>query len=268
MKISVVQMDCDPGNIKSNMEKISFYSYKAREKGSDIVVFPEMVDTGYNMDIIRKNACAWDESDDNCPFSIIKKAALDNKINIICNISEKVNKKIYNTTLVSGLNGNLIGKYRKNHLADFSPLNEGSCITPGRDLVVVEINNIKFGLLTCYDLRFPEMSRALVLRGADILVLCSAWPFPRLVHLKTLIRARAIENQVFFISANRTGTDNSVDFCGSSTIADPYGVTLSSACDNGEAHIFSEIDINIIKKIRYDLPVFDHRTKLDKQPLI
>jgi len=268
MKVSVVQMDCDLGNVDANMEKVLSYTLKAGQEGFDLVVFPEMVDTGYDMDIIRQHASSWDKNDNNSPFSLIKKAGKENKIHIICNISEKEDDKIYNSTLVVSPEGKMIGKYRKNHLADYPPLNEGSCFTPGENLKIVEINKIKFGLLICYDLRFPEISRALVLKGAQALVLCSAWPFPRLIHWNTLIRARAIENQVYFIASNRVGKDKSVTFCGSSRIIDPYGVIVSSAAESNEAFIYENIDLKTIKKVRESMPVFSHRTKIDKQPLL
>ncbi len=261
-------MECVLGDVDANMEKVSFYTSKARQQGFDLVVFPEMVDTGYNMDVINQHASSWDEKHTNAPYNYIKKAGKENKIHIICNISERENDKIYNSTLIVNPAGEIIGKYRKNHLADYPPLNEGSCITPGQNLELIEINNIKFGLLTCYDLRFPEISRALVLKGADVLVLCSAWPFPRLIHWNTLIRARAIENQVYFIASNRVGKDGSVTFCGSSRIVDPYGVIITSASENYESFISATIDIKFIKTVRENIPVFNHRTEIDKQPLL
>ncbi len=268
MKICIAQIECVLGDINTNMEKISCFSSKASEQGFEMIVFPEMVDTGYNMDVIRQKASRWDKNSKTNPCNLIKYAGKKNKIHIICNISEKEDDKIYNTTLVVNPDGKMVGKYRKIHLADYPPLNEGSCISAGKTVTIVKINNIKFGLLTCYDLRFPEISRALVLNGADALILCSAWPFPRLVHWNTLIRARAIENQVYFIASNRVGTDDHVTFCGSSRIIDPYGVIVSSASENSESFISGEINLETIQKVRQNMPVFNHRTKIDKQPLL
>jgi len=268
MRISVVQMECVLGDVDANMKKVSFYSSKAKKENSDIVVFPEMIDTGYHMDTISQKADSWDKLNKKNPFNIIKTLGKKNKINIICNISERVKNKIYNTTLVVNPKGEVLGKYRKTHLADYPPLNEGSCIAPGNSIKIVEINKIKFGLLTCYDLRFPEISRALTLKGAGALILSSAWPFPRLVHWNTLIRARAIENQVYFIAANRVGTDDNITFCGSSRIIDPYGVVVSSASENYESFISGDINLKTIKAVRKNMPVFNHRTKTDKQPLL
>jgi predicted amidohydrolase len=114
--------------------------------------------------------------------------------------------------------------------------------------------------MICYDLRFPELSRSLVLQGAEVLVLCSAWPFPRLSHWETLIRARAIENQVYFIAANRTGTDDgAISFCGASRIVDPYGVIVTSAAEDREEMISGEISRETILAVRAKMPVLQQR---------
>ncbi|MEA1969721.1 MAG: nitrilase-related carbon-nitrogen hydrolase [Thermodesulfobacteriota bacterium] len=260
MKIGIAQMDCEVGNIDKNMDKIFLFAEKAGKRCCDIILFPEMIDTGYNMEVIRQKASTWDEK----PFALVRKAAMENKIHIICSLSEKSEDKIYNSTLVMSPDGEMLARYRKNHLADYPPLNEGSCITPGNTMEIVEINGISFGLTICYDLRFPEMNRSLVLKGADVLLLCSAWPLPRLRHWNTLISARAIENQVYFVAANRVGNDGSVTFCGSSRIIDPYGVVAASASEEGEALITGEIDLKIIKRVREKMPVFSHRTELDQ----
>ncbi|MEA2061846.1 MAG: nitrilase-related carbon-nitrogen hydrolase [Thermodesulfobacteriota bacterium] len=261
MKTGVVQMDCQPGDSDVNMNRVGFFAAKAKAENCDIVVFPEMVDTGYNMDVIQKKAATWEER----PYRLIKETAVKNKIYMICNISERTDAdQIFNTTLVMDPGGCMIGKYRKNHLADYPPLNEGACITPGNAMEIVQIKNISFGMTICYDLRFCEMNRSLVLRGADVLILSSAWPLSRLRHWNTLIRARAIENQVYVAAANRVGVDKGVTFGGSSCIIDPYGVTLSSAAEEGDTMITGEIDPERIRQIRDKMPVFQHRTGLDK----
>jgi len=90
-------------------------------------------------------------------------------------------------------------------------------------------------------------------------VLCSAWPFPRLTHWKTLTCARAIENQAYFIAANRVGNDGTVTFCGSSCIVDPYGVIVASAAEDQEALIVGEINKDYLLSVRQRMPIFQHR---------
>jgi len=260
MKVGVVQMDCRRGNAEANLETLASFAEKAGREGCDVVVFPEMIDTGYDMAVIKETAATWEEK----PFLQVQRSAVTNRIHIICSLSERSGGRIFNTTLVMDPEGNPIGKYRKNHLADYPPLNEGSCITPGDSLEMVEIGNLSFGLTICYDLRFPEMNRQLALMGADVLVLSSAWPLQRLRHWNTLISARAIENQVYLVAANRVGTDGSTTFCGSSRVIDPYGVTVAAAAEEGETLITGTIDRALIEQVREKMPVFRHRTDLDR----
>ena len=97
------------------------------------------------------------------------------------------------------------------------------------------------------------------MKGSEVLVLSSAWPFPRLRHWNTLIEARAIENQVFVVAANHTGKNSSVTFCGSSRILDPFGVTLASASEEREALIMGYIEKAEMVRVRKAMPVFKHR---------
>lgn len=255
MKIGIAQIDCTAGEVSFNLLKIVSYIEAAKMSECDVAVFPEMVDTGYDMAAIRETASSWDED----PFITIQQAVRKANIHVICGLSEKEQQAIYNTTVIFGPDGTLIGKYRKTHLASYPPLHEDRCISPGHSLKLVNIGGMKWGLMICYDLRFPEISRTLTLQGADVLLLCSAWPFPRLIHWNTLTRARAIENQTYFIAANRIGTDNSVTFCGSSRIVDPYGVIVSSAAENREELIVGDIRHTVIEDVRGKMRVFQHR---------
>ena len=255
MKIGIAQIACTLGDVQSNCSKITGFAQKAGDNGCDVIVFPEMVDTGYEMNTIHKTASAWP----GMPFEIAQQAALDNSLYLFCGLSEKEKGNIYNTMAVFNPAGKLIGKYRKAHLASYPPLNEDSCITPGDSRQIITIGDMKWGLMICYDLRFLEFSRSLTLDGAEILVLCSAWPFPRLIHWKTLTCARAIENQTYFIAANRVGIDNGVTFCGASQIVDPYGIIVTSAAENREELIIGEIDKDIVSSVRSNIPIFQHR---------
>jgi len=214
-----------------------------------------MVDSGYELSVIREKASSWDEA----PFQAIQKIAVENGIHVIGGISEKEGERIFNSIAAFNPSGELLGKYRKAHLAAYPPLDEDSCISPGNFLAIIEIGAMKWGLMICYDLRFPELSRSLVLKGAEVLMLCSAWHFPRVTHWKTLTCARAIENQAYFIAANRVGTDGLVTFCGSGCIVDPYGVIVASAAEDREALIVGEISKENLISVRSRMPIFQHR---------
>ena len=126
--------------------------------------------------------------------------------------------------------GAIVAKYRKTHLFAPAPVEEDKFCAPGHELISVELGPLKFGLTICYDLRFPEIYRALALdHGANVFVISSAWPFPRVEHLRVLATARAIENQSYVILANRVGRDEGAPFCGTSAVIDPYGVVVAAA---------------------------------------
>ncbi|MBC8182217.1 hypothetical protein H8E88_13990 [candidate division KSB1 bacterium] len=255
MKTGIAQINCSPGDIKANLEKITQFTHSAKKHGCDVIVFPEMADTGYEMATIRNSASSWEEE----PFKHLQQTAVKNDIGIICGISERIKDKIFNSIAVINEQGNLVGKYQKTHLAAYPPFNEDSIITLGDSLAIIPIGEFRVGLMICYDLRFPEIARSLALKGADVFVLCSAWPFPRLTHWETLIRARAIENQAYFVAANRVGSVGRIAFCGSSRIIDPYGVVVSSAAENREELIVGKINKETILSVRKQMPVFSHR---------
>ncbi|MCB0669497.1 MAG: hypothetical protein KDC80_26915, partial [Saprospiraceae bacterium] len=115
------------------------------------------------------------------------------------------------------------------------------------------------GLMICYDTRFPEMARSLALAGAEIIIVPTAWPFPRVEHWQLLSRARAIENQCYVVTANRVGKDGQAIFCGNSRVIDPHGVVVSSASEDQEEIIYAEIKRDKLDFIRTRMPVFEHR---------
>ena len=150
--------------------------------------------------------------------------------------------------------------YRKTHLFVLPPNDESSCYTPGSTFVNVPFGGFNFGLSICYDLRFPEVARALALQqGANVFLVSSAWPLPRVAHLRALAIARAIENQSYLVLANRTGMDAGVTCCGTSTIIDPSGAVLASASGDGEELLVAEISAETIAEVRNKMPVFANR---------
>lgn len=261
MKIAVVQLDCSLGDVDLNCSRIPFYAERAKDEGCDLVVFSEMMDTGYEMRTIQKVASSWNDS----PFLTAQRAATDYEINLICGLSEREEGKIYNSVAVFNRTGEMIGKYRKMHLLSIDPINEDQYLVAGDSPEIVQIGDMKCGLLICYDIRFPELSRYLTNHGAMVLIICSAWPLPRDEHWKTLTKARAIENQSYVVAANRVGTDGALTFCGASCIIDPYGMPVVSGSENREELLAGEVALETVNSIRSKLPVFkDKRDDLYK----
>ncbi len=153
--------------------------------------------------------------------------------------------------------GNLKAKYKKIHL--FKLTGEHHYYTAGEKTIVVDSNLGKIGMMTCYDLRFPEVARSLFMKGAKIIVVSAQWPTPRKAHWEKLIFARAIENQLYMVGSNRTGAEGGLDFPGMSMIVDPMGERIADAgSDSGNA--IADIDLNKVENFRKLIPC-----KLDRR---
>jgi len=256
MKIAAAQISCVLGDFNANLRKIRNFAALGKKSGAEVVVFPEMVDTGYSMPVIEEHAKKW--SDGAVPE--LQKIAKEISIAIVAGISDRDGDSIFNAQVLVNAHGEVLAKYRKTHLVTAAPLDERVCLSPGNEFVSCEIDNFNVGLSICYDLRFPEMARTLVVeRGANVIVNSSAWPVVRAEHLRILALARAVENQSYFIIANRVGTDDGVMFCGSSVIVDPSGAVLAAAPADREEIIYGEISNEVVDLVRSRVAVFQHR---------
>jgi omega-amidase len=254
VKVAAAQIACTLGDLSANLRMMRDFAERARGAGVELVVFPEMADTGYKMEIIREEAKPWNEG----AVPELQKIARSLSIAIISGVSEKDTGEIYNSQVVIDATGAIVAKYRKTHL--FAPIDEDKYCAPGRELVSVALGPFKFGLTICYDLRFPELYRALAVdHGVNVFIISSAWPFPRTEHLRVLATARAIENQSYVILSNRVGRDNGAPFCGTSTVIDPYGVAIAAASPDRAELIVADLSQEVLNAIREKMPVFAHR---------
>lgn len=256
MKIAAAQISCALGDVEANLRKIRDFSARAREGGAELIVFPEVAETGYSMPMIAAGATSWTEG----AVPELRKIAKDLSIAIICGVSEREGDSIYNSQVFVDANGDIVGSYRKTHLFTGTPIGEDECFVPGDELKSFPFGGFRLGLSICYDLRFPEIYRTLAIeQKANVFILSSAWPFPRIEHFRTLVSARAIENQSYMISSNRVGTDEGVTCCGSSAIVDPYGVILASASTAQEEVIVADASEEVITSVRSKMAVFAQR---------
>ena len=256
MKVAAAQIACTPGEVGANLRKIRDFAVRAKKSGAELVVFPEMADTGYSMPLIQKHASTWTEG----AVPRLEQMAEELSIAIVCGVSERVDDKIFNAQVFIEAGGEMIGSYRKTHLVTAAPLDERPVFAPGDKFATCVARGLNFGLTICYDLRFPEVARKLAVdHKIDVLLNSSAWPFPRLEHLRVLALARAMENQYYLILCNRVGTDDGVTFCGTSAIIDPYGVLIAAASADREELIIAEISTDVLKSVRDRMRVFEHR---------
>ena len=258
MKIAAAQISCTPGEIGANVRKIREFASRAKTGGAELVVFPVLSDTGYSMPVIKKHATSWSEG----AVPRLEQIAEELSISIICGVSEREGDNIFNSQVFIEAGGEMIGSYRKTHLVTAAPLDERPVFAPGDKFSACDARGFKFGLTICYDLRFPEVARKLVVdQNVNVLINSSAWPFPRVEHLRILALTRAIENQSYLVLANRVGADDGVTFCGTSAIIDPYGVILAAASGDREELIQAEISEEVLRSVRDRMRVFEHRRK-------
>jgi predicted amidohydrolase len=258
MKIAVAQISCALGDLHANLVKIGDFSSQAQKTGAELIVFPEMVDTGYSMPVIQAHATPWTSG----AVPELRKIARDLSIAIISGVSEREGASIYNSQVFIDERGEVVGKYRKTHLFTAAPVEEHKCFSPGDGFASFAFADLRFGLSVCYDLRFPEVYRKLAVENdVNAFVISSAWPFPRIEHYRTLAMARAIENQSYVIVANRVGTDNGVSFCGTSAIIDPHGVIIASASQDREELIHAELSVDLVNSVRSRMKVFAERRR-------
>ena len=258
MKIAAAQISCEPGDRVANLRKVRGFAERAKRSGAEMIVFPEMTDTGYSMPAIQKHAATWDQG----AVPILQQLAKELSLAIACGVSEREGKNIYNTQVVVDSRGDVVGKYRKTHLVTAAPLDERPVFTAGDRFVSCKIDSFIAGLAICYDLRFPEVWRQLAVeQSTNLFVISSAWPWLRIEHLRTFALSRAIENQSYLVVANRVGTDDGVTLCGTSAIIDPHGAILAGASVDREEIIYADISKEVLDLVRDRIRVFDHRRR-------
>ena len=164
--------------------------------------------------------------------------------------------KIYNCFALYNPDGKLAGVYRKIHL--FRLMAEEQFLAPGPEAVTVDLPWGRVGLAICYDLRFPELFRRYALAGAKLILLPAEWPHPRRTHWRTLLRARAIENQMFVAGCNRVGSSKGSDFFGASALIDPWGEALIEGGEQ-ETLLTLTVDLDQVDAVRKRIPIFEDR---------
>jgi predicted amidohydrolase len=164
---------------------------------------------------------------------------------------EKEGSRCFNTLIHCDTKGKLKKKYRKVH--PFSYSGENKFYNRGKAVVVTKVNSWKIGLSICYDLRFPELFRLYAKMGVEMIINIANWPDSRIEHWRTLLKARAIENQCYVAGVNRVGIDPKLNYNGYSSVFDPMGKEIISK-KNDEIILTAEIDKNFVSEVRKKLP--------------
>lgn len=255
MRVSCIQLDMKFCDVQDNYARVQELIYNTvKKENTDVVVLPETWSTGYYPQNDLMSFCEADGAEIKKTFSLV---ARNLNVNIVAgSIANVKNGRVYNTAYIFNRAGEVVGEYDKTHL--FTPMDEHKFFEYGNKTVTFELDGHKCGIVICYDIRFPELVRSLALEGIEMLFVVSQWPDKRIEHLKTLAKARAIENQMFVAVCNSCGKAEDVQFGGISMIIDPWGNVLTSA-DENESVITADCDFDIIKEIRNSINVFNDR---------
>lgn len=219
-------------------------------RGSQLIVLPETWKTGY-FDFDRYEQESEGLQGETVSLLAAKAKSLNAYI-VTGSFIEKDGDKLYNTTVLLNPQGENIATYRKIHLFGYGS-EETRLITPGREVVTAQTEFGVVGLATCYDLRFPELFRKMLDQGVQIILISSAWPYPRLDHWRMLNHVRALENECYLISANCSGISRGKQFLGHSAVIDPWGVMVAGAGDE-ETVLITEIDPAKVDHVRKVFP--------------
>jgi omega-amidase len=246
MKVTVIQYDPVWENAGANLERLSA-AIRASEPGTSLFVLPEMFNTGFTL-----NAEEVAESMDGKTLSWMKKCSAECGAAICGSVAISGEGRFYNRLLFVTPDGSLTF-YDKRHL--HSPGGENTAYSNGSSRVICRYEDLNFNLQVCYDLRFPVWARN---RGdADVIIYSASWPEARNYAWKSLLIARAIENQCYVIGANRVGSaPDGTKYCGESLIIDPLGKIIASLPHYAEGNLSGEINKSTVERIRKSLPVW------------
>lgn len=269
MRLSLAQLEIEPGAVEANLTRAETAIAAAAADDTDLVVLPEQFVVGFfAFEDYPVQAAGLDDP----LFDRLAEMAAGNDVGLVAGTTVEdlrtsaaagyevpVDSGYANTAVFFDRDGSQRGVYRKHHLFGYESA-ESERLEPGQRLSTVEFEGLTVGMTTCYDLRFPELYRRLVDRGAELIVVPSAWPYPRVEHWKTLGRARAIENLCYVATANGSGTFPAAEttLCGRSTVYDPWGTTVGSVGDE-PTRLTVEVDPQQVRAVREQFPALRDR---------
>jgi omega-amidase len=256
LRLALIQMNIVAGHPDDNFAKMEakLEEAAALQMKPDLIMLPEMWNTGYALDEIANIA----DLHGGRTKAIVSAFAKRHGIAVLAGSIAQNNGggNVTNTLYAFGQDGAEIGDYSKIHL--FQLMSEHLHLTAGERVGRFPLNGVQAGAMICYDIRFPELARKLALSGAKILFVPAEWPNPRLHHWRTLLQARAIENQMYVVACNTVGDSGASNFFGHSIIIDPWGEVVAEAGEE-ETILVADIDLALVDEVRGRIPVFADR---------
>ncbi len=262
LSIAMCQMVTGPSKAE-NLARAGKMINQACQRNVDMVVLPEVFNCPYQADLFPLYA----ETYPGPTTDFLSMMAREKGVGIVGGsiIEQSAPGKLYNSSFVFDENGNLIGRHRKIHLFDVDmpgriTFRESDTLSPGNNITLIKFKDITFGLLICYDIRFPELSRALALEGADLLIIPAAFNLTSgPLFWELMMRSRAVDQQVFVAAAApATNREACYQAWGHSMVVDPWGRIMAIA-DDREQIVFAELDFSLNRQVRQEVPVLKHR---------
>ena len=259
LKVAVCQLRTELMQ-QDTMMKAEGMIREAAAKGADFVVLPEMFNCPYSKAYFKKYAALGHEE----AVADMSRWAKELGIYIVGgSIPEVDGENIYNSCFVFDRQGRQIARHRKVHLFDVDipgmRFKESATFTPGSEITVFDTEYGKMGAAVCFDVRFPELFRAMAVRGAKVIFLPAQFNMATgPVHWELCLRSRAVDNELFMVAASAARYEGfSYECWGHSAVIDPYG-TVIAGCDEKEQIILAELDLDRIEDVRKRLPTFEH----------
>ncbi|WP_027416183.1 carbon-nitrogen family hydrolase [Aneurinibacillus terranovensis] len=253
MKIAVCQMNVVQGDREHNRKAAGEMIDEAAENGAQVVVLPEMWTSGYDFPRLNDHT----EQMQGATVDYLAQKALEHKIWIVGgSFPVQYSAGTCNTSITFNPEGKIENVYSKLHLIGL--MDEDRFLIPGEEFSTYNMGNFEAATIICYDLRFPELARTYALEGACVIFVPAEWPVQRLEHWRTLLRARAIENQLYVVAANISGRNEHDVFQGHSLVIDPWGEVIAEAGDNPQI-LYADIEPEKVAPIRERMPVFKDR---------
>lgn len=252
MKIALIQMKVVAGDGTGNRAHGLAMAEKAAQK-ADVLVLPEIWTIGYALKDVKQ----WAEDQSGSTLTALQAIARQSQVTIITgSLPYLQGGRIYNGAFVINAAGDIIGDYQKIHL--FNLMGEERFFAPGSKRCVFPLQHTTAGLTICYDLRFPELFRSTTLDGATIIFVPAEWPAARGSHWRTLLQARAIENQIYICAVNCVGQHRENVFYGHSMVVSPNGDIIAEGTDS-ESIVYAEVDVSVVEQVRKGMSVWQDR---------
>ncbi len=259
-RIALAQMDVHTGQPEANMARAREFAAQAGKADADLLLLPELWLHGYDLERAGEWAAPLGEGG----FAHMAALAREFGLYLAGSLMERhagggsgePGRAISNTAVLYAPDGTLLGSYRKIHL--FRLMQEPRYLAPGDRATLCPTPWGPTGLAICYDLRFPELFRAMALAGAVLFLVPAQWPVRRIEAWLLLARARAVENELIVAACNRVGSDDQVEFPGRSLVVDPWGNVLVEG-DDREQLLIAQVDLREIRKARRYLTVYEDR---------